>query len=644
MLFIFDAGRALRLQSRQKALIIILLGTWTLTFSLANAQSEEALERFGGEYRQLSEGQQRILDDIFRRAGQLVGEELDPESYYDRLRLSVRTTYDAVTDALEKSQLTDQSGSSLGTALDLIQHMETVQGKAEGARGDQQFRIYVRLIPDARDKLDRSQEFDGKKDNSRYHQGYPLNYRQTPKEPSIQISMTRDGQRADIDVDYRSAKFPQALFNGHLTAANSDVRAGDNHERHVSRWSGLVDWWKDFFGLPLGEDQEEPEEDLKEKVPAVPRAGKEKIEIAARDFLTLWLSEQKPTEALAYFSDRAYHCMELKYGQEDEPFDFGMAPLQMWMGMKGVNQTLGRVDNLAEVVKGVRFARPELSVIEQPFHGEFVLYGIPDHVAARFDCANRLRVGIPPEKPSKPQRKFNYFATIFYLQEGDTKGATLVLMWAKEQDYWRIVSYEVDPGASEERTNAPDLRPIEAGTTVRRQSGDPEVIAAVDRLYETWLVKKDYKAAFNTFLPQCYPCINLYLEENEKSEKSRDQGKRLREALSNLGDRLGAVKNLADKIRGVESWDPSMREIIHGREKTYSIYSIPEWMAEDGKCQNRVEGKEASPKTEENSSYGRYFGSGFTVRTVAGEAATLWLGWTKEKNQWRVFAFEVEAP
>ena len=136
----------------------------------------------------------------------------------------------------------------------------------------------------------------------------------------------------------------------------------------------------------------------------------------------------------------------------------------------------------------------------------------------------------------------------------------------------------------------------------------------------------------------------IYLEENERLEALRDQGKRLREALSNLGDRLGPVRTLADKTSGVEFWDPAVREIIHGREKTYSIYSIPEWMAEDGRCQNRLESRESSPRTEENSSYGRYFGSGFTIRTVAGEAATLWLGWTKEKDQWLVFAFEVVAP
>jgi hypothetical protein len=51
----------------------------------------------------------------------------------------------------------------------------------------------------------------------------------------------------DIDVDYRSFKFPQALVNGHLTAANSDVRTGNNLSRHDSRWAGLAGWWQDLL-------------------------------------------------------------------------------------------------------------------------------------------------------------------------------------------------------------------------------------------------------------------------------------------------------------------------------------------------------------------------------------------------------------
>jgi hypothetical protein len=45
--------------------------------------------------------------------------------------------------------------------------------------------------------------------------------------------------------------FPVSLFNGHLSAANSDVRAGDNAERHAGRWAGLQKWWSGFFGVSL---------------------------------------------------------------------------------------------------------------------------------------------------------------------------------------------------------------------------------------------------------------------------------------------------------------------------------------------------------------------------------------------------------
>jgi hypothetical protein len=62
--------------------------------------------------------------------------------------------------------------------------------------------------------------------------------------PAIQISCAADGKRTDIDVDYRSSKFPVAILNGHLSSANSDVRAGNNHARHcqpVDRFRQLVE-------------------------------------------------------------------------------------------------------------------------------------------------------------------------------------------------------------------------------------------------------------------------------------------------------------------------------------------------------------------------------------------------------------------
>ena len=78
-----------------------------------------------------------------------------------------------------------------------------------GASGDRQFRMYVRLKADALDRLERSREFKRGVDNTVYHKGYPINYREQGGAPSIQISIAPDQRRADIDVDYRSSGFPR---------------------------------------------------------------------------------------------------------------------------------------------------------------------------------------------------------------------------------------------------------------------------------------------------------------------------------------------------------------------------------------------------------------------------------------------------
>src|SRR5262252_9422130 len=98
--------------------------------------------------------------------------------------------------------------------------------------------------------LSKSKEFGRGPDNVVYHKGYPICFRGRNGTPSIQVSITKDGKRGDIDVDYRSSKFPAALINGHLTASNSDVRAGNNDERHNQNWAGFPSWWRGFLGLP----------------------------------------------------------------------------------------------------------------------------------------------------------------------------------------------------------------------------------------------------------------------------------------------------------------------------------------------------------------------------------------------------------
>ena len=146
--------------------------------------------RFGGAYSELDARRQQLVDDWVARFTKVTGQSLDARSFYDDiLSLSTKTTFDAVTHALMTTPLTDASGQKFGDGLALVERVDTVKGEVSGASGDRQFRMYVRLTPDAREMLERSREFKRGIDNAVYHKGYPLNYREQRGTPSIQVSI-----------------------------------------------------------------------------------------------------------------------------------------------------------------------------------------------------------------------------------------------------------------------------------------------------------------------------------------------------------------------------------------------------------------------------------------------------------------------
>ena len=161
-----------------------------------------------------------------------------------------------------------------------------------------------RFSPGARNSV-------GTADNTIYHKGYPICFRSTGGTPSIQISLTRDESRADIDVDYRSSKFPIGLVNGHLTASNSDIRAGGNDGRHNGQWAGMENWWRNLLGLPWAETLR-LNAGSGDVVPSEPRLKSDKPSDAVYDFLNGWLVEQHPEQSVAYFSEQSYTCVDMQ--------------------------------------------------------------------------------------------------------------------------------------------------------------------------------------------------------------------------------------------------------------------------------------------------------------------------------------------
>jgi len=614
--------------------------TWAalagLALVMSFARSEPAGQtqpQFGGAYAALDARRQQLVNDWVSRFGDVTGQKLPPDALYDDvISLSTKTTFDAITHALTRSLLTDASGAQLGDALSLVERVEAVRGEISRTSSDHQFRMYTRLKPDALDLLDRSREFTRRADNSIYHKGYPINYREQGGTPSIQFSLASDGRRADIDVDYRSSMFPASLFNGHLSASNSDVRAGSNYDRHVNRWIGFQNWWRGFFGVRLENQPDAGAKSGSFSLPKVPRAGKKSIDVMVNDFLTAWLIDGDIVAAMGYVSERSYAC--LAQDQEDPTdFDRGMAPFQIMNSLKAAHDAVGRRTSLEGLTLGTRYAKPGLKAVQQPHHAQFVIYAVPDTIAAEFDCQSRLTLG----GSSKIEPAYgNYYGSTFVIN--GRKDQTVALLWARDDGYWKIASWHT--GSDEDDTPAPDAPP--AGNIVRIKADDGLVQASRNFL-ESWLMRKDYDAAFQYLAPESYACYALNRSPDQSSvAASGTMGPRLRAALEEAGARVGKVRALEQVISGVQPTHPAVRIMDHPYASAFSLTSLPNAITDAADCAAMAHG--AKFPNDLPAEFGKGYGMTLRFRTKGGEAPVLRTIWSKKDNAWRIIAYDIEVP
>ena len=360
----------------------------------------EALQ-LGRSYAELRPEQVRLIDNFIRSYNATTGSALVPQQVYDDARLSIRTTFDAVTHALLNAQMTDSQGKSLGRAIDLVDAVDQVMGEESGADGDMQFRLYVYLKPNAVDVLSRSQEFFHDKDNAVYHKGFPICYRLKNGPPSIQFSISRDHKLSDVDVDYRSSGFPKALVNGHLSAANSDVRAGNNLARHDGRWTGLNGWWRDVFGQ-LGTGGASPKETATERLGHIPMnpgvKADQGADKSAHDFLQSWVVAKEPNKSVTYFSRRSYPCLEVLAQKSKQPVPQGMIRLQTLKAMQKFSDSLGAVNSVADVFEPAEKWSQALKPAKNAYPSEFRLVSLPADMGQDEEC-----IAVPADESSKTE-------------------------------------------------------------------------------------------------------------------------------------------------------------------------------------------------------------------------------------------------
>lgn len=590
---------------------------------------------FGGSYEQLDPRQRSLIDDWFARYNEITGERLDPVDGYGDLPLSTRTTVEAITHALMTTALTDEHGASLGTALDRIRMLETAHGRVRGTSGDHQFRIYVFLESDTMKVLEASVEFRRRADNTVYHLDYPINFRQDGT-PSIQFSIARDGLRADIDVDYRSSAFPSLLFDGHLTAANSDVRAGDNYERHLNRWSGFVSWWRNLFGIPLlrTAPADEPEPMLA-RFESEPRVNStEPVELAVEDFLSTWLVQRVPERAVAYFSQRSYGCvLELEPGSTDTM----MAPLRIARDMREVNLVLDTIFDLDEALTSVVPDHLQRHTLRHPYDSEFAIMELSASEVEGLECHD-------PSSPLPPwheDRERKFYGVSMRIEKEAARGIELFQIWTIEEGYWKIVAFHKD--AHEAMRSVPGARmpqAIERAEAAGR-AADPEFSRSVDEFLTAWLIEQSYDEALSSISERAFECV-VVLTDGDASTRLEGADEIFRERLEEVSRFTGTPERLEEALASFFPWDEDMIVLGHDAADAYALISVNDHIASQLDCSHRT--AHGLYVGERERTHGTHVGSMFQLRRAGEHAPVVTLLWAVDNGAWKVISYHVAIP
>ncbi len=603
-----------------------------------NAQNPkgEALE-LGRSYAELRPEQVRLIDNFIRSYNATTGSALVPQQVYDDARLSIRSTFDAVTHALLNAQMTDSQGKSLGRAIDLVDAVDQVMGEESGASGDQQFRLYVYLKPGAVDLLSRSQEFFRDKENTGYHKGFPICYRLKNGPPSIQFSISRDHKLSDVDVDYRSSGFPKALVNGHLTAANSDVRAGNNLASHDGRWTGLNGWWRDVFGQ-LGTGGTPPKETATERLGKIPMnpgvKADQGVDKSAHDFLQSWVVAKEPNKSVTYFSRRSYPCLEVLAKKNTQPVPQGMIRLQTLKAMQKFSESLGAVNSVADVFEPAdRWSQVSKSA-KNAYPSEFRLVSLSADMGQDEECITILA----DDSSKRPDEKF--FATAFRAKKGDSRDKVMSLLWAQEGGYWKIIAVRIEDSSDAgllPNNAAPVVPAVEEPQSV---ASDPALVKDVTQFYQSWIARRNVSEASRFASQRSYPCLAAAPEDQKKLAAIA----RIQSALQQPLTKIPSSANLTGMMSGMQPVNDLLRPVQHENSSAFAIMAVPDQLADSFLCQHRHLPEGSPDLKPADAKYGAYYLSASRFNYDGEQSPALLLLWSREDAGWRIVAWAVELP
>jgi hypothetical protein len=589
--------------------------------------------RFGGKYEELNPRQKELGQLWVAEFQKIFNKPADPATVYDRLPVSARTTFEAATHALSRSRMTSGSGKPYGVALDLIELVERVAGTVPGTRGDSQYRIYVYLKPGAVDKLYNCREFKRDRDNTVFHIGYPINFRQQGGAPSIQISVARTGQRADIDVDYRPSSGIQALTSGRLTAANSDVRAGNNYVRHIHRWDGLGEWWRDLMaGLLSAPVSPEVADFTPEARPELRRNARGPLPEMIHAYLTDWLIKQQPIDLLSAVSIKAYPCVA-EFADGSHP-DSKLALLRILNQLREVNQRLGNGSRLEDAVAPAAYPLPESEPVKHQYSQLFTVQRVHDDIGWAIDCRIRYQLNLAESIPRPEHRLDETFVASFRINDSKTPGF-FVQTWQKESGAWKLISFEIN---RKFEAPPPDLL-AQAVNPAGAKAADSALQATVETFLTAWLIDRRLDAASAMFLPESYACDAL--AETGAPGPPVTGNANVRRFLQEVVAQFSRQRTLQRTLSAAEAGHPELKPLLHPNEGSYLLAGVSTGLMRMYACDA------GAPPTAATAQAGNQAGDVLTAfhlsRSRQKSAGVISLYWKTVNSNWRIASFTISA-
>jgi hypothetical protein len=259
--------------------------------------------------------------------------------------------------------------------------------------------------------------------------------------------------------------------------------------------------------------------------------------------------------------------------------------------------------------------------VSQPREAQFLIYEVPQAMAARFDCASRLTPGGPTSGRATGQ----HFVATFNIA-GSEKGASLALLWVREGEFWKIVSWRT----AERRDDTP-VAAAPPEPELVRIAADLTLVNAAHDFVESWLVRKNDDAAFGYLSTSSYGCYDILRGPDAPASTSlADAGRRTRGSLERIGAWVSTSPNLEAIIEAAEPLHPSIRVMDQPHSRLFSLTSVPSALGEAVACDARARG--TVPPDPLPLVYGDVFGMTFRFRTQDGEAPVLRLLWRKRKR------------